>query len=396
MPATRWVVAVGCVLFAAAGARAADPPARNAALHYWQAFALMPGAGTADRLTDDERNRVEEWETAPIDDVTRSAVKKHADALIQLHRGAELPKCAWSIDSDLPRDGIGTRLPHVHKARELASAALLRARVRFADGEPLRAVDDLVAVVRLCRHLTGTGDMISMLAAWARERKAVEVFAANLWSVADRGLVRDAATKWDSLPPPRPFVEVFARHRDETLAWLYAHSTRDPDDVPDTEHEPVGRFVTLDYYTGGQTLEQAAAAFCVLFRKQLDRAVAVAALPVEKVAQAEKELLQSLAQLDPAGDPDEQIVKALTRLLLPGVGKMRITEAEMIARRAMLRAALAVAGGSPDRLKEHPDPFGDGPFEVRPVEGGYELKSRLSQVIGRPVTLVVRPTRPAK
>ena len=83
-----------------------------------------------------------------------------------------------------------------------------------------------------------------------------------------------------------------------------------------------------------------------------------------------------------------------TGLMLPAVGKLRFTEAETQARRAMLRAALAVAAGGPGRLKDHPDPFGTGPFATRPVDGGYELKSALGEAIGRPVVLTVRTARP--
>jgi hypothetical protein len=281
----------------------------------------------------------------------------------------------------------------------VALAALLRARVRFADGESLRAVDDLVAVVRLARHLNVNGDRISMLAGWRLEQRALDVFAANLWSVTDRGVVREAAAKWAKLPPARPLIEVLAQDRDETVSWLYRHSVRDPDDVPDTEHEPVGRFVTLGFYTGRQTLHQAAAAFCLLFAKHYDRFVALAVLPIDQVEKAEKELVASLKAINLmllVLRPDEQIVRAITAQLRPAVVSLRFTEAELQAQRAMLRAALAVAGGGPDRFKEHPDPFGTGPFEVRPVDGGYELKSALGKVIGRPVVLRVRTARPEK
>jgi hypothetical protein len=396
MSTRHFVTAAACALVAAAGARAADPLGQNAALHYWQAFALMPGVSTLDTLADDEKKRVDEWEKAPIDDTTRSAVKKHARALIQFHRGAALSRCAWSIDNDLPRDGVGTLVPHLWKARDLASVAMLRARIRFADGEPLKAVDDLVAVVRLARHLNTNGDPMSVLVGWGRERKAIEVFAANLWSVTDRGVAREAAVRWEKIPPTRPLIDVLAQHRDETVAWMYHHTTRDPNNVPDTEQEPIGTFVTLGYYAGEQTLEQAATAFGRLFVKHFDRAIGVAARPVGEVLKAEKEMLDALKRADPNADLDEEIVKAVAGLLLPGTGKMRLTETETMAQRAMLRAALAVADGGPDRLKQHADPFGGGPFETRPVEGGYELKSGLGKVIGRPVVLVVRGIRPEK
>jgi hypothetical protein len=55
---------------------------------------------------------------------------------------------------------------------------------------------------------------------------------------------------------------------------------------------------------------------------------------------------------------------------------------------AMLLAAVAVANDGPEKLKDIPDPFGDGPFEYRKLDGGYELKSKLV-VDDKPVTLTI-------
>ena len=77
---------------------------------------------------------------------------------------------------------------------------------------------------------------------------------------------------------------------------------------------------------------------------------------------------------------------------------------------ALFKAAIAVVQGGPDRLKDIKDPFGDGPFEYRALDKGFELKSKLL-FKGQPVTLTVgkekngvggltdptdRPTRPSR
>jgi hypothetical protein len=54
----------------------------------------------------------------------------------------------------------------------------------------------------------------------------------------------------------------------------------------------------------------------------------------------------------------------------------------------MLLAAVAVAHDGPEKLKEIRDPFGEGPFEYRKLESGFELKSKL-KFDGEPVTLTV-------
>lgn len=67
---------------------------------------------------------------------------------------------------------------------------------------------------------------------------------------------------------------------------------------------------------------------------------------------------------------------------------MRYLDADSEARMAMLKAAIAIALDGPDRAKDFKDPFGNGPFEYRPIGKGFELKSRLVYQ-DKPVTLKV-------
>ena len=55
----------------------------------------------------------------------------------------------------------------------------------------------------------------------------------------------------------------------------------------------------------------------------------------------------------------------------------------------MLKAAIAIVQGGQEKLKDSKDPFGSGPFEYKPAEGGgFELRSKLTIKDG-PVTLRV-------
>jgi hypothetical protein len=58
------------------------------------------------------------------------------------------------------------------------------------------------------------------------------------------------------------------------------------------------------------------------------------------------------------------------------------------ARMELLKAASAVVRGGPEALKSIKDPFGDGPFEYRPMDKGFELRSNLL-FHDQPVTLTV-------
>jgi hypothetical protein len=66
------------------------------------------------------------------------------------------------------------------------------------------------------------------------------------------------------------------------------------------------------------------------------------------------------------------------------VAAQRRSQAQM----AILKAALAVVQGGPEKVKEFRDPFGDGSFEYRRLDTGFELKSKLL-FKDQPVTLTV-------
>jgi hypothetical protein len=78
----------------------------------------------------------------------------------------------------------------------------------------------------------------------------------------------------------------------------------------------------------------------------------------------------------------------MTSVLLPTMDKLVAKQDRNTARMALLLAAIAVANDGPDALAKIDDPFGDGPFEYRKLDGGFELKSALV-VDEKPVTLTV-------
>src|SRR5262245_26129890 len=100
---SRFVASAAVVVLFVSTSRAADVPlAENAALHYWQAIAALPDR---EKYPDEQKKRFDEWMTCPLDDAARAVVKSHSTTLLQLHRGAALPNCAWGLNNDHPRDG---------------------------------------------------------------------------------------------------------------------------------------------------------------------------------------------------------------------------------------------------------------------------------------------------
>ena len=60
MPRVAFALVVFAVPVGVAGAAPPEQPARNAALHYWQAFAVLPAPkGSGDKLTEELKGRIE-------------------------------------------------------------------------------------------------------------------------------------------------------------------------------------------------------------------------------------------------------------------------------------------------------------------------------------------------
>jgi hypothetical protein len=378
-------------LVAEQGTGAPPPPdSRNAALHYWQAFAALPGGKTGGAaLSKGQQERLDEWETAPLDETAAAALKPCAAALVQLHRGAAIGSCVWGSQFDHPLDGVGTRCPQVAAAHDVRRAALLRARYRFAHGPPRRALDDLIALVRFARHLETGSTLAGVLVASAIERDVIRVLAANLWALnTEPGLLAAAKAEWDKLPPPRPVTEALADERTALVESIRHQAGVDPDDEPGG----TGFIPTLGFILGDETFEEAVATLTGTVDRhhaRLGRQI-TAAGPAE-VAAVEKAFTDGWKRDTQDDDP---IAVAVAEMLLPAAGKLRMAEFEIAARRALLRAALAVSADGADALKKHHDPFGDGPLTHDPVDGGYELRSALSKWLDKPVTLTVRTARP--
>jgi hypothetical protein len=393
MQHAAFVLAVFAIPLASANTAKAEPTP-NAALHYWQAFAALPGpAGLGDKLTEEEQKCLDEWETAPLDKTTEAALKKYSATFTYLHRGSTISNCVWASQFDLPRDGVGTRIPHVSRSYELRHATLLRARYRFANGQPRRALDDLFALVRFARHLETGSTLVGVLTAYAIERDVIRVLATHMWLLsAEPELLTAAKTEWDKLPPARPMVDALRDERDGMVKMLRHGATVDRENPPDDElSHPVGFIPTLAYILGEETYAQAVATVTGTVGKHYDRLIQATSVQPDKIVAAEKAFF---ANWDKDTENDDPISVGVAKLLLPGAGKLRLTEAELQTRRAMLRTAFAIAAEGADKLKTHTDPFENAVFETRPVEGGYELKSALGKHLDKPLTLTVRTSRP--
>jgi len=182
----------------------------NAALRYWQAFAVMP------ELTTEQEALVRTWKAIDLGDKSGSVVKSSGLALRLLHQGAATGACDWSVDWE---NGVSAALPHLGKARRLARLAMLRARHRLAEGKKREAVSDALACIALARHVGTDGAMVQSLVCWAIEDDAIGFLGEKLADM-DRASLRELSTQLAKLPSAVTFSDAMRGERRFVADWL--------------------------------------------------------------------------------------------------------------------------------------------------------------------------------
>jgi hypothetical protein len=340
----------------------ADTPAdldANAALQYWQAFAGLP------RLTGaEEKHLNDECVTMPLDAQARELVAKADYSLKMMHRGAARPYCAWAIGFE---DGVTTGLPHAEAARVLSSLACLRARIRFEEVRDADAVEDLVAVLILGRHVSQDGYLVSILVRYAIEDRTANTLAVSLPHL-NAAALKKLKSRLDHLPAGGSTAQAVRNEEKCGLDWLVRATKQverrgkegeGREKVLATENEDVvHEFVqkcgtTAGVLKFGEAMRPWYAETAKAWNQPLD--------------QFQKE--QERAATTYAGNP-------VFQTFTPGIIKVRQAQARADVRRALLAAAIDVQLGGRDTLKNHPDPVAGRPFDYEEFPGWFELRSK--------------------
>jgi len=356
-------------------AAAWEEPAPNAALKYWQAFALAPG------LNEAQEALVTEWEKSPLDAPTLALAASAENARRQLLRGAKIRACDWENDYE---DGLNMLLPHLAKGLSLARLAALHGRVELSQGRPEAAADDVVAILTLARHVGVDPIAVSIMVRHAIESTGVDLAAAHLPELREQAPRILAAL--DAPPPGATFHDAYLAMERRSIRWLAAQlreaEAREPGSWRKVWKQATGR---PDGPAAVERVESLEAALKLTedLAPLCDELAAMAELP-PKEFDARYPAFRQQAKKD----------YPLAGYILSGPDAVLPVERRSRARAAMLKAAVAVVAGGPARLADVPDPFGDGPFESVPVDGGgFELRSKLLDR-GKPVSLTVgRPPR---
>lgn len=344
----------------AAAQPAADPPA-NAAIKYWQAFGLLPA------LDKDQEKILQEWDKVPLEAAALKLIEQSRNSLVYLHRGAKLMRCDWGLDYE---DGISLLIPHLAKARTLAGLAALRARHEFEQGRTKAAWDDVVALLKLARHVESDPIMIGQMVGFSIEGMAIQAAAPYL--PGSKATLTDVAAVLDRLPAGPSFVQMLQSDKQTTSDWLIRELRAAEAAKPGSWHEqwkalfgPAERGAPAPKVPAVSTLDEAIKMLEGL-PALYDEAGKLTGLPWAEFDPLYAAFIQKARAANPAA-----------AAIFPAMEKVVAAKRRADARMALFKAAMAVVQGGPDSLKGNKDPFGDGPFEYKALEGGFELKSKL-------------------
>ena len=343
------------------------PMSNNAALQYWQAFATLPA------LDLEQEKLLDNRATVPLDDAATKLLDGAHASFMFMHRAARLRQCDWGLDY---RDGVSMHLPHLGKARTLARLAALEARRAFEAGQHDRAGDMAFGMTAMARQVGGDYTMVSMLVCYAIEGIMVDAVAPYLPDFD--ASYANSLTLFESLPPsPRldHGVQCEKRLAYTIITQLKEAEQKNPDSWRHTWKSMLGSDVA-DPLKDVKSFEELLTLIGD-FQKVYDELAHLATLPWREF-DAKYPDFQKRAE---AASP-------VAKILLPAMEKVVAAQRHSEARLAMLLASIAVVEGGPEKLADIKDPFGDGPFQYRKLDTGFELSSKLEQD-GKPVTLVI-------
>lgn len=362
-----------CLLLAPlAGAQVPDSSPHtsgNAALQYWQAFALLP------TLDKEDEEVVGNWKTVSLDDPrVKKIVEGSRTSLMFLHRGAGVTNCDWGLKYD---DGMGMLMPHMTRARDLARLAALRGRYEFERGNWKVGRDDARAIVTLGRHVGREPVLIARLVDYLIEDLAIDLIAPYV--IEHKAPYPQVLAMFETLPPGATLPQTILVEKKYMCQWAIGKIKEEEQRKKGAGLELWKKFI--EGAEDAEALSKMENVEDVLTRIEevlpvYDELAGIAALPKEEFDARYPKFKEQAKGKNP-----------VVGVLLPAMDKVLAKEHRHKARFAMLFAAIAVAQDGGEKLKEIKDPYGDGPFEYKPLDKGFELKSKLI-FEGQRVTLV--------
>jgi hypothetical protein len=273
-------------------------------------------------------------------------------------------------------------LPHLIKARTLGRLTCLHARQQFEQGHFTEGVEDIAAVLVLASQVDPDPSLISTLVRLSIESTTIETLAPYLPQL-DAGALKALSARLDKLPTGATTHDKLVAENKYLVGSIVKL-------LQDTDKKKEGSWrdalkVVLGIEGGREVPPEVKAI------PSLDKAIKLLEDLTPVFEQQAK--LAELPREEFDAQYPEFIKKAraanpLAGACLPDVPRFMASERKNKAMMALLKTAIAVVQGGPDKVKESKDPFGKGPFEYRTLDKGFELKSKLI-FREQPVALVV-------
>jgi hypothetical protein len=205
-----------CLVMLPPDRAAAQPPnaapdlGANAALKYWQAFAVLPA------MDKDQERLLQGWNKVPLDGTALALVERSRNSRLYLHRGAKLSRCDWSLDVE---DGVGLLLSHCPRSLTLARLAALHARHAFERGDPKAGWEDVIDLLKLGRHVGMSPPFVVRWVDYKIETMAIEAAAPYLPEL--KPILPEAAPAvLDGLPAAPTLAQMVLSEKQIGLRWL--------------------------------------------------------------------------------------------------------------------------------------------------------------------------------
>ena len=330
----------------------------NAALAYWQAFAMLP---PTDKVQDEI-----------LGDVVKAELGEHAKSLVQqsdgsfrcLRRATAMPECDWGLD--LPA-GPHMVMPHLSKARQMARFACLGARQSFQSGQADAALETLGDMLVLARRLGEDQILIGLLVQYAIEQMVIDVLVQELPDLEATHL--DAlAERLDGLPKGGSVRAAMETEQKVFVGWArrVVRESKDDDQAVQMLRSVVAESDAADYPLPQVSREQIANWLDETWNHYNEIFDMLNASP-----KVRKEKWEALQRRVKAENPFSSIV-------LPGLGPCCEVRDKNRTTWALFKAAIVIARDGAERLPDLKDPFGDGPFKYEKTPKGFRLGSQLN------------------
>jgi hypothetical protein len=360
------------VLLASGTLRAADED--NAAVHYRKAGELLP------KLSVAEVDVIFHPLTVPLDEKTLDLLKRCEPALEEMRRGTAAKRCDWAWD--LSRKG---RLKDMGDTRSntynLIHISCLKTRHLFEQKQHEAALEQFSDSAVLARRAGTGGPVLWFLVGGLMEAVAVDVVAVSLPQQSPATL-KALNARLEALPKASPLSEALRQEKQFVLQW------RRPVITPVQTPQELRAVMMKEWFMPEEEVN-------ATMKAAGDTVTGVLKLLDDLNERTDE--LSKVADLSPAQFRDglakfEKKYPATNPLAKDHVTelqKLRYLAARSEARLAMLRAAIVLQQEGMEKFKAIKDPYGDGPFEYRPLKGGFELRSAVTPPLkGMPAAIL--------